>query len=83
MDDINYLKKLREEENKLIKKDYLLDERKEYDNDYDNYNDNNNDNEDKNENVKMDRVGKNKKFSRRKERYKTANRQNFLFWKSI
>jgi hypothetical protein len=31
----------------------------------------------------MDRVGKNKKFSRRKERYKTANRQNFLFWKSI
>ena len=39
----------------------------------------NNDNEDKNENVKMDRVGKNKKFSRRKERYKTANRQNFLF----
>ena len=79
LDDINYLKKLREEENKLIKKDYLSDERKEYDNDYDNYNDNNNDNEDKNENVKMDRVGKNKKFSRRKERYKTANRQNFLF----
>jgi len=75
LDDINYLKKLREEENKLIKKDYLEDERKEYEND----NDNDNDNEDKNENEKIDTVEKKNKFSRRKKRYKTANKQNFLF----
>ena len=71
LDDINYLKKLREEENKLIKKDYLTDESKEYEND--------NDNEDKNENAKIDTVEKKNKFLRRKERYKTANKQNFLF----
>ena len=67
LDDINYLKKLREEENKLIKKDYLLDERKEFENDYDN------------DNEKIDKVKNKNRFSRRKERYKTANKQNFLF----
>ena len=69
LDDINYLKKLREEENKLIKKNYLLDERKEYEND----------NENDNENEKIDKVKNKNRFSRRKERYKTANKQNFLF----
>ena len=69
LDDINYLKKLREEENKLIKKNYLLDERKEYEND----------NENDNENEKIDIVNNNNNYSRRNERYKTANKQNFLF----
>ena len=69
LDDINYLKKLREEENKLIKKNYLLDERKEYEND----------NENDNENEKIDIVNNNNNYSRRNERYKTVNRHNFLF----
>ena len=73
LDDINYLKKLREEEKKHIKKDYLTDERNE--------NDNDDDKEDKNEdeNDKIDPNERNNKFSRRNERYKTVNRQNFLF----